>query len=335
MIPDSIEIREATGADITTLVASIRSAFEEYRGLLDPPSGALTETAGNVARLLENETALVASAYGEAVGVVFYDLREDPVCLHRLAVLPDLRDRGIGARLVKTVEERVSAAGMGRIHLAVRISLVANHLFYMNLGYSIVDVRIYPECDFPTYYVMYKELTNPTPRDQRLIEVVAHDPVWARQYAVEAERLRTLFGPELIDIHHIGSTAIIGIHSKPIIDILPVVRDIRVLDILIPAMGELGYEAKGEYGIPGRRYFRRVVDNQHTHHIHAFEAGHPDIDRHVDFCAYLNVNPVDALRYSEIKQRMAIAYPHNIVAYNDGKGPFIREIEAKMRGRET
>ena len=61
-----------------------------------------------------------------------------------------------------------------------------------------------------------------------------------------------------------------------------------------------------------------------------FHIIHPDIARHVDFCTYLNANPMDARRYAEIKRAMAARHPHDIVAYNDGKGPLIREIEAKM-----
>jgi len=331
MTPDSTQIRGATGADAPALVALLHAAYEEYRGALDPPSGALSETVASIAALLENETALVAIEDGCVVGAVFYDLRQDPVWLHRLAVSPGCRGRGIGVRLMAAAEEQVTAAGLSRINLAARILLVANHTFYMHLGYSIVVARAHAGYDRPTFYVMSKELANPTPRDPRLIEVAPHDQSWTSQYATEAKRLSAAFGPELIDIHHIGSTAIAGIYAKPIIDILPVVRDIRVVDTLIPQMGELGYEAKGEYGIPGRRYFRRLVDGRHTHHVHVFAAGHPDIARHVDFCAYLNANPADARRYSEIKQRMAIRHPHDIVAYNDGKGPSIREIEVRMK----
>jgi GrpB-like predicted nucleotidyltransferase (UPF0157 family) len=48
-----------------------------------------------------------------------------------------------------------------------------------------------------------------------------------------------------------------GLAAKPIIDIVPVVRDILALDQNTSGMEALGYEAKGEYGMPFRRYFQK------------------------------------------------------------------------------
>lgn len=46
----------------------------------------------------------------------------------------------------------------------------------------------------------------------------------------EAAKLQTIFGNEIVDIHHIGSTSVPGLKAKPIIDIMPVVRDINTVD---------------------------------------------------------------------------------------------------------
>jgi len=70
----------------------------------------------------------------------------------------------------------------------------------------------------------------------REVRVVPYDPAWPRQFLEEAERLRAVFGRELVDIHHIGSTSVPGLAAKPIIDILPVVRDIGVVDRFNGAM---------------------------------------------------------------------------------------------------
>lgn len=56
------------------------------------------------------------------------------------------------------------------------------------------------------------------------VNVVPPDPVWAIMYEREARRLREVLIDLDVDIHHIGSTAIIGIFAKPIIDILMVGR---------------------------------------------------------------------------------------------------------------
>ena len=59
----------------------------------------------------------------------------------------------------------------------------------------------------------------------------------------------------------------------------------------------LGYHPKGELGVSGRRYFEKGGD-QRTHHVHVFQEGSPDIERHLAFRAYLCAHPADAKRYS-------------------------------------
>ena len=53
-------LREATHDDIPTLVALIRTAFEEYRGRLQPPSGAHRETAESIGNYLQQGYAVFA-----------------------------------------------------------------------------------------------------------------------------------------------------------------------------------------------------------------------------------------------------------------------------------
>ena len=165
----------------------------------------------------------------------------------------------------------------------------------------------------------------------RTIFVVPYDPHWAELYEQEKEALCAVFGEELLEIHHIGSTSIPGIKAKPVIDILPVVRDIQRVDDLNDEMAELGYEAKGEYGILGRRYFRKGTEEKHTHHVHAFQFGNPEIARHVNFCAYLRAHPGDARRYSELKEALTKRHSHDIGAYTVGKDALIAELDQKAK----
>ena len=68
----------------------------------------------------------------------------------------------------------------------------------------------------------------------RRIEVVPYDPNWPSMYELEETLIRSILGDELLEIHHIGSTSIPRIYAKPIIDILPVVRDIHRIDEFNP-----------------------------------------------------------------------------------------------------
>lgn len=162
------------------------------------------------------------------------------------------------------------------------------------------------------------------------IVVVAPSAEWPAAFQAEAVNLREALRHSLAEIHHIGSTAIHGIVAKPTIDILLVSHSLLILDDSAPALVSLGYEVMGEFGIPGRRYFRRnSAQGQRTHQIHAFEIGDPHIARYLAFRDYMNEHPGDARSYSELKQRLAKVYAEDGHAYMRGKTGFIREHETK------
>jgi len=163
------------------------------------------------------------------------------------------------------------------------------------------------------------------------VRVVAHNPAWKREFEAEAKHIANALEDIFISIHHIGSTAIPGIFAKPIIDILLIVDDIIRLDDKSSAMEQLGYEVMGEYGIPGRRYFRKNNSSgiRRTHQVHSFQSYSPEIKRHLAFRDYMLAHPIEAQAYSTLKQRLAREHPKDIAAYMDGKDPFIKEHEAK------
>jgi GrpB-like predicted nucleotidyltransferase (UPF0157 family)/8-oxo-dGTP pyrophosphatase MutT (NUDIX family) len=167
----------------------------------------------------------------------------------------------------------------------------------------------------------------------RKVEIAPYDPAWPALYRAEAACLGALLGDELVEIHHIGSTSVPGLAAKPIVDILPVVRDIERIDTWNDLLLALGYVPKGENGIPGRRFFSKDVAGVRRVHVHAFAAGHPEIARHLDFAAHLRAHPADAAAYADLKRELAQRFPNDTAAYTDAKSGFIRAIDARARIR--
>ena len=164
----------------------------------------------------------------------------------------------------------------------------------------------------------------------RKVEVVPHDPRWRDAFEAEAKQVAAALGDNVAAIHHIGSTAIPDIYAKPVIDMLVEVGDVAALDARSRALGSLGYEVMGEYGIPGRRYFRKDDrEGNRTHHIHAFEAGSDEAARHLAFRDYMIAHPGEAQKYSELKRKLAEEHPRNIDGYMDGKDGFIKEMDRR------
>lgn len=159
--------------------------------------------------------------------------------------------------------------------------------------------------------------------------VVAYDPSWALKFEREAEVVRSALGPAASAVHHIGSTSIPGIYAKPIIDMLVEVASLEAVDAETPTLTAEGYEAMGEFGLAGRRYFRK--DNAagvREYHVHAYAVGSPELERHLAFRDYLRSHSDVAQQYSQLKRRLATQYPSDSEAYIKGKGPFIEATEA-------
>lgn len=321
-----LQIRPATVADAAVMVTILHAAFEEYRGKLDPPSGAHRETLESVLNLLAHEHGLLALCDGRAVGCVFFDVRPDELYLHRLSVLPEFRRQGISKALVDAVEAHATELGKAKVTLIVRVALPQNRAYYEKLGYAITEFDFHDGYTQFTSVSMAKILDAPNIRN---VEVVPYNPEWPAQFAAEAALLRRVFGNQLLAIHHIGSTSIPGMHAKPIIDMMPIVLDIKRMYAFDPTMLALGYEALGEFGLAGRRYYRKGGHLHRSHHVHVYEAQHPEFERHLAFRDYMIAHPAEATIYSELKQRLAHQHPHDIYAYMDGKDALIKEMEAK------
>ncbi len=161
---------------------------------------------------------------------------------------------------------------------------------------------------------------------KRQVIMVPYDPTWPQQFAGEAARLYPVFWLCWDSIYHIGSTAIPGLLSKPTLDLLLVVRIIEKVDDFDEMICSLGYTPKGEYGIPGRRYFHQG-DLFHKTHLHVFEDGSPQVERHLLFRDYLRSHPVETKAYAALKVDLAARYPLDPAAYTDGKNEFIRSID--------
>ncbi|WP_065235420.1 GNAT family N-acetyltransferase [Legionella brunensis] len=162
----------------------------------------------------------------------------------------------------------------------------------------------------------------------RIIQVVPYNPQWSLLFEQEAAQIRNALGANCFEIHHIGSTAVPGLAAKPVIDMVPVVKDIRKVDDANDAMQALGYEVKGEFGILFRRYFQKGGDLR-THNIHVFEINNPEIERHLRFRDWMRSHKEDRDTYANLKRELAKKHPDDILAYCLGKDAFITDIDTQ------
>lgn len=166
--------------------------------------------------------------------------------------------------------------------------------------------------------------------DKRPVVLVAHSPAWTQRAAHERTRLVGALGDTILAVHHIGSTSIPGILTKPIVDLMPIVRSLDLLDGQEGAVRALGYEWRGEFGIGGRRFCtlndaagKRIV------HVHFFAPDSGEIEPNLAFRDYLRAHRDEALAYEAEKMRAARLHPDDSFAYTEEKGAWIMACKAR------
>jgi GrpB-like predicted nucleotidyltransferase (UPF0157 family) len=160
------------------------------------------------------------------------------------------------------------------------------------------------------------------------IEILPYDKKWAEMFHKESQSISIVLRNNCKAIYHVGSTSIPMFSSKPIIDMAAEVDSILAIDQYNKSMSALGYEAKGEYGIPFRRYFRKRKQFL-RYNLHIFEVGSPEIEKFLLFRDYLCFSPLERDAYLALKRRSAEIHQNNILAYSLVKNQFIQLILKK------
>ncbi len=154
----ALVFREANENDAPLLLDLRQRAFEEYRGVLTPPSGVHKETVQSAREKMNTERWVIAERAGQAVGCVMYKNEHDHFYLGRLSVPPEFRRQGIASALIAYVENQARAENILRVRLGVRIALTENRAMYERRGYRFLQYETHEGFSEPTYATLEKTL---------------------------------------------------------------------------------------------------------------------------------------------------------------------------------
>ncbi len=162
------------------------------------------------------------------------------------------------------------------------------------------------------------------------VRLLPHNPKWEEEFLVVKEEIEKCWAGNILDIRHVGSTAIKSICAKPILDVAVRLKSIGQLDV--KALTDLGYEYCGARN-ESKTYHLFVLrgDKQLSlRHIHCYDNSEREFDLLVGFRNYLNEHLDAALKYQEIKARLAVQMPDDRFSYTKAKEEFIKSIYAKL-----
>ena len=164
------------------------------------------------------------------------------------------------------------------------------------------------------------------------IVIADYDPQWPQLYEQAKHRILQATNGLIIAIEHIGSTAVPGLAAKPIIDIMPGVKQLANADACIEGLVRMGYTYVPIYedALPDRRYFSLHLREHKGYHIHMVEVGGDFWKRHLLFRDYLHAHPEAAQAYAQIKRKLAPQFT-DTNDYASAKTEFITGMVAKAQ----
>lgn len=168
-------------------------------------------------------------------------------------------------------------------------------------------------------------MVNVDPVDEPIL-LSEHDPRWRAWFVDERERLARRV-PAGSRIEHVGSTAVPKLVAKPIVDILIGLPEGTQLESVAAKLVELGYEALGEAGVPGRIHLRRRGGRAFNLSVVPLESS---LWRdNLLFREHLRTNREARQRYADVKQRAIEAGCTSLLDYSDFKGPTVEMLVAE------
>src|SRR5579871_1641100 len=132
----------------------ILAAFAYMETRINPPSSALRLTAQSMKADADKGALLLAERGGDLVGCVFAKVKDDALCIGKLAVRPGLQGAGIGRKLVDAAFAEARRLGLPMLELQTRIELTENHATFARMGFVKTGEDAHEGFDRPTSITM-------------------------------------------------------------------------------------------------------------------------------------------------------------------------------------
>lgn len=161
----------------------------------------------------------------------------------------------------------------------------------------------------------------------RNVHIAAYDEAWPSYFEQHAGRIRNALGDRMLQLEHVGSTAVPGLPAKPIIDMVLAVADSADEAAYVPTLEEAGYVLRIRE--PHWYEHRLLKGTDIDANLHVFSAGCEEIERMIRFRDWLRQNEDDRRLYADTKRRLAARVWKYRQNYADAKSDVVREIMAR------
>lgn len=164
------------------------------------------------------------------------------------------------------------------------------------------------------------------------VQLCEHEKEWEIEAQNTIARLKEILGDGIKDIQHVGSTSILTIKAKPIIDIAIAVDNFDDILAYEKELKDAGFyyrpntlaALRDQLLFACGSFYEGTGDLQ-THFIHVVLTGSMDWINYINFRDYLNKTPSAAKEYEALKVSLALQAPidNGREKYLRGKHDFI------------
>lgn len=155
------------------------------------------------------------------------------------------------------------------------------------------------------------------------MHVVPYDATWPHLFEAERRVLSDVLRPWLVGpIEHVGSTAVVGLSAKPVIDIMAGVGSLEASAAAEEALRAFGYQY-APYRTEVMHWFCKPSLQARTHHLHLVPYESSLWFERLRFRDLLRSDDALAREYDALKRQLAERHRDDREAYTEAKWPFI------------
>jgi GrpB-like predicted nucleotidyltransferase (UPF0157 family) len=168
------------------------------------------------------------------------------------------------------------------------------------------------------------------------VRLVPADKRWSTTAQTLSDDITQAVPRLVLSVEHIGSTAIPGLLSKPIIDLAIGIQPDAEAGHLAERLARSGWIYRGDAGEDGGLIF--VMEDAPLHrvaHAHGVVYGGPQWIRYVALRELLRYDTSARRTYEEAKTKLAARFPDDQGSYTAGKTPTVRTLLAQSHKSPT
>jgi GrpB-like predicted nucleotidyltransferase (UPF0157 family) len=156
-----------------------------------------------------------------------------------------------------------------------------------------------------------------------------YNPKWTLKFEEEKKFLVSIIGKWLHgSIEHVGSTSVIGLTAKPVIDIMFGIKSLENSNSAIETLKQNGYNYS-PYKKDVMHWFCKPSPEFRTHHLHLIPYESNLWEERIKFRNILRADSQIANEYVKLKKELIYLYKEDRETYTEKKWHFVQSALGK------